>query len=364
MVKKYGRECNKSPTNSLKCDIIGMSAILKSCMGDAVMPKGTNQKLKLYYLSRIMLEKTDDEHMIKMPEIKKELEKYNVTADRKTLYDDLEALKVLGIEVIGEKIGRDYYYHVASKQFEIAELKLLVDAIQSSKFITEKKSNELIKKLTGLASDYEAAQLKRQVVVHGRVKTMNESIYYFVDDVHRAIAENKQICFEYMKWNLNKKMEKYREKPYTVSPWALTWDDENYYLIAYDEEADCIKHFRVDKMKSIEILKQRRVGRDKFREFNIAQYAKMSFGMYGGERTTVKIAFQNDLVGVFLDRFGRDIPIKPSKNKGWSETRVDVALSDQFFGWIFAIGEGVKMLGPASAVKKYKGKLVSLGEKY
>ena len=332
--------------------------------GDAIMPKGKNQKLKLYYLSRIMLEKTDDEHMITMPEIKTALEAYGVTADRKSLYDDLEELRVLGIDVIGEKVGRNYYYHVAGKQFEIAELKLLVDAIQSSKFITEKKSNELIRKLTGFCSEYEAAQLKRQVVVHGRVKTMNESIYYFVDDIHRAIAENKQISFEYMKWTPEKKMVKRREEPYTVSPWALTWDDENYYLIAYDEKADCIKHFRVDKMKSIEILKNKRIGRDKFREFNIAQYAKMSFGMYGGEKTTVKLAFENDLVGVFLDRFGRDITIMPSKNKGWSETRVDVALSDQFFGWIFALGQGVKILGPASAVKKYKMELGSLNEGY
>ena len=328
------------------------------------MPKGTNQKLKLYYLSRIMLEKTDDEHMLTLPEITRELEKYDVTANRKTLYDDLDALKILGIEVIGEKVGKYYYYHVAGKQFEIAELKLLVDAIQSSKFITEKKSNDLIKKLTGLVSNYEATQLKRQVVVHGRVKTMNESIYYFVDDVHRAIAENKQISFEYMKWNLDKKMEKRREEPYTVSPWALTWDDENYYLIAYDEDADCIKHFRVDKMKSIEILKKRRIGRDKFREFDIARYAKMSFGMFGGEQTSVKIAFQNDLVGVFLDRFGRDIAIKPSKEKGWSETRVEVALSDQFFGWIFALGKGVKILGPAGAVKKFTGELEDLRARY
>ena len=198
------------------------------------MPKGSNQKLKLYYLAKIMTEKTDDEHMITMPEIQQELLKYNVTADRKSLYTDLEQLSVLGIEVIGEKDRNHFYYHVGSKQFEIAELKLLVDAIQSSKFITEKKSNELIKKLTGFASEYEAMQLKRQVVVQGRVKTMNESIYYFVDDIHRAIAENKQICFEYMTWNVEKKMEKHRDEPYTVSPWAMTWDDENYYLIAYD----------------------------------------------------------------------------------------------------------------------------------
>lgn len=321
------------------------------------MPKGTNQKLKLYYLAKIMTEKTDDEHMITMPEIQKELLKYDVTADRKSLYDDLEQLRVLGIDVIGEKDRNHFFYHVGGKQFEIAELKLLVDAIQSSKFITEKKSNELIKKLTGFASEYEAAQLKRQVVVQGRVKTMNESIYYFVDDVHRAIAENRQISFEYMKWNTDKKMEPRRSEPYVVSPWALTWDDENYYLIAYDEEAGCIKHFRVDKLKSIQILKDKRIGRDKFKELNLAKYSKMSFGMYGGEPTKIKLAFKDEKVGVFLDRFGRDITISKSKQKGWSEASVDVALSDQFLGWIFAIGPDVKITGPKDVVKMFKKEL-------
>ncbi len=321
------------------------------------MPKGNNQKLKLYYLSRIMIEKTDDEHMITMAEIKKELEAYGMTADRKSLYDDLEALRVLGIDVIGEKVGRNYYYHVGGKQFEIAELKLLVDAIQSSKFITAKKSNELIKKLTGMASEYEADQLKRQVVVQGRVKTMNESIYYFVDDVHRAIAENKQIRFEYMKWNVEKKMERHREADYVVSPWALTWDDDNYYLIAYDEEAGSIKHFRVDKLKNIRILDERRAGRDKFMEFNLARYAKMSFGMFGGDPVKVKISFMDDMVGVFIDRFGRDITVRPSKQKGWSEINVDVALSDQFLGWIFALGPKVRILGPEEVVSRFKKEL-------
>lgn len=328
------------------------------------MPKGTNQKLKLYYLSRIMTEKTDDEHMITMPEIRKALEAYGVTADRKSLYDDFETLRVLGIDVIGEKVGRNYYYHVGSKQFELAELKLLVDAIQSSKFITEKKSNELIKKLTSMASEYEAAQLKRQVVVQGRVKTMNESIYYFVDDVHRAIAENKQIRFEYMKWNAEKKLERYRKEPYVVSPWALTWDDENYYLIAFDEEAGRIKHFRVDKLKSIQILDVKRSGRDAFKEFNLAKYAKMSFGMFGGEPVKVKIGFDNEMVGLFIDRFGKDLMIRPSKKKGWSEITVEVALSDQFFGWIFALGEKVKILGPEEVVEKFKGEIEGMKEVY
>ena len=321
------------------------------------MPKGKNQKLKLYYLYRILLEKTDDEHMITMPEIQQSLEAYDISADRKSLYDDLEQLSVLGVDVIGEKVGRNYYYHVGSKQFEIAELKLLVDAIQSSKFITENKSNALIKKLTSMASKYEAAQLKRQVMVQGRVKNMNESIYYTVDDVHRAIAENKQIQFRYMKWDENKKLVPRKDEPYVVSPWALTWDDENYYLIAYDEEADKIKHFRVDKLKDIEVLERKRVGRRNFLDFDLAKYAKMSFGMYGGEETKVRIAFKDEMVGVFIDRFGKDITIRPSDKKGWLEISVDVAVSDQFLGWIFALGNDVKIVGPKSVTDRYKSEL-------
>ncbi len=328
------------------------------------MPKGANQKLKLYYLARIMTELTDDEHMLTMPQIRKELETYGVTADRKSLYDDMEALRVLGIDVIGEKVGRNFFYHVGEKQFDIAELKLLVDAIQSSKFITEKKSNELIRKLTGMASKYEGAQLKRQVVVSGRVKTMNESIYYHVDDVHRAIAENKQISFEYMKWTVDKTMEKRRDRPYTVSPWALTWDDENYYLIAYDADADCIKHFRVDKIASIRILDEYRAGREKFREFDIASYTKMNFGMFAGEKTRVSIAFADEFAGVLLDRFGKGITIIPGDLPGWSETSVIVSLSDQFFGWIFALGTNVRITGPKSVQDRFAQELERLTKLY
>ena len=328
------------------------------------MPKGANQKLKLYYLARIMTELTDDEHMLTMPQIRKELEAYGVTADRKSLYDDMEALRVLGIDVIGEKVGRNFFYHVGEKQFDIAELKLLVDAIQSSKFITEKKSNELIKKLTGMASKYEGAQLKRQVVVSGRVKTMNESIYYHVDDVHRAIAENKQISFEYMKWTVDKTMEKRRDRPYTVSPWALTWDDENYYLIAYDADADCIKHFRVDKIASVRVLDEYRAGRDKFREFDIASYTKMNFGMFAGEKTRVSIAFADEFAGVLLDRFGKDIIITAGDKPGWSETSVIVSLSDQFFGWIFALGTNVRITGPKNVLDRFAQELERLTKLY
>ena len=329
-----------------------------------IMPKGTNQKLKLYYLSRIMTEKTDDEHHITMPEIQRALEGYGVTADRKSLYDDLEALRVLGIDVIGEKNGRSYSYHVGKKQFEIAELKLLVDAIQSSKFITEKKSNDLIKKLTSLASNYEASQLKRQVVVQGRIKTMNESIYYIVDDIHNAITNNKKIRFEYLRWNLDKKMERRKDKLYEVSPWALTWDDENYYLIGFDAEEDKIKHYRVDKMRDIELTDEKREGKEHFKRFDMAAYARMNFGMFGGEEVRVNLHFQNEMVGVLLDRFGKDISIYRTDKEGWSETYVDVALSDQFLGWIFSLGTSVKIVGPDDVVKRFKSELNAMKRLY
>lgn len=328
------------------------------------MPKGKNQKLKLYYLARIMMEKTDEEHELTMPQIKKYLEEYDVTADRKSLYDDLRTLEVLGIEVIGEQRGREYYYHVSSKQFEIAELKLLTDAIQSSRFITIKKSRDLIRKLTSLVSQYEASQLQRQVVVQGRIKTMNESIYYIVDDIHRAIAENKQIRFEYMQWNIRKELEPRKNTVYQVSPWALTWDDENYYMIAFDAKADMIKHYRVDKMQRIELTNVPREGRECFKNFDMAAYTNRSFGMYGGEDTRVKIRFKDYLVGVFIDRFGKDITITPDKAKGWSQTSFHVAVSDNFLGWIFSFGTDVEILEPKNVVDMYAGEIRALGRLY
>lgn len=321
------------------------------------MPKSANQKLKLFYLSRIFHEKTDDEHVLTMPEIKMHLEQYGITADRKSLYDDIDALRTLGFDIIGEKDGRNYNYHLGNKQFEIAELKLLVDAVQSSKFITEKKSGDLIKKIASLASDYEGQQLKRQVVVQGRIKAMNESLYYIVDEIHTAINQNIKIKFNYYKWDINKALVLRKGTKYEVSPWALTWDDENYYLIAYDSNAGKIKHYRVDKMRSIEHTGERREGRDVFAAIDMATYSRMSFGMFGGKKTKVKLRFRNDIVGVLLDRFGRDISIRATENEDWSEAWVDVAFSEQFLGWVFSLGDNVVIEGPTEAVERFKADL-------
>lgn len=328
------------------------------------MPKGTNQKFKLYRLAQIMLEKTDDEHYITMPEILSSLEAYGVTADRKSIYNDLRDLEVLGIEVEGEPVGGRYHYHVLNRPFELPELKLLVDAIQSSKFITERKTNALIKKLEQLVSQYEAVKLQRQVYVSGRIKTMNESIYYTVDAIHNAISENKKIRFQYYQWNVKKEMElRHGGAFYHISPWGLSWDDENYYLVGYDSEADTLKHYRVDKMLHIQMSDEKREGQEQFERLNMADYAKKSFGMFGGKEQKVKLLVKNELAGVMIDRFGKDIMMIPKEEKYFT-VNVDVHISNQFLGWVFSLGDGVKIISPDEVVEQMKQEVERLQKQY
>lgn len=333
-------------------------------VGDFIMSRGKNQKMKLYHLRDIMLKKTDSEHEITLSEIKDELEKRDVTAERKSLYNDIADLKDLGVEIVGTQKNNSYYYKVVKRDFELAELKLLVDAIQSSKFITEKQSRELIKKIEGFASEYEASKLQRQVYVQGRVKTKNESTYKSVDAIHTAIENNKQIRFKYLQWNIKKEMEeRHNGEWYVISPWALTWDDENYYLVAYDSKAEKIKHFRVDKMDKIQIQKELREGKQQFNRFDLAAYAKKNFGMYGGRDESVTVRVTNDKVGIFLDRFGKDISIfKADENH--VEIRFKAAISGQFFGWIFGLGDDVTIIGPKSVVDEAKGMIKMLSGQY
>lgn len=328
------------------------------------MPKGTKQKFKLIYLIKYLLESTDEEHKVTMTDILKYLESFDITAERKGIYNDIETIREIGIDVQGEKIGRNFYYYVADRDFEIAELKLLVDAIQSSKFITEKKSAELIKKLEGLVSVHEAKQLHRQVYVSGRTKTINENIYYNIDAIHSAIGANKKIRFQYFQWNIKKEMELRRDGTfYEVSPWALLWEDENYYLIGFDARNNEFRHYRVDKMLKISCLDLVREGREKFEKISMADYTKKNFGMFAGEEEIVKLEVHNRLIGVVLDRFGTDIMIIPAGEEHF-RINVRVAVSNQFFGWVFALGDDIKILGPEHVVSKVKEEVRKLGERY
>ena len=321
------------------------------------MSRGTNQKFKFTYLMKIMLAKTDDEHALTMPQIMEELEKYDVTAERKSIYADFQDMTdKFGIEIIKEQIGRETYYHVGSREFELAEVKLLIDAIQSSKFITQTKSRELITKVKSFVSEHQAKQLQRQVYINDRVKTMNESVYYNVDDIHTAINQNKKIRFKYYKWDINKKLvPRHNGDWFVVSPWALTWDDENYYMVAFDNLDHKIKHYRVDKMMRISIEEEQRNGKEAFKNFDMAEYSKATFGMYQGQKAKVKIRLANYMCGVFIDRFGKDISFRPIDDEH-SELHVDVNVSPQFFGWIFSLGKDVKVVGPEEVVEELRAK--------
>lgn len=328
------------------------------------MPKGTQQKFKLYRLEQIMLEKTDEDHYMMMPEILSALEEYGITADRKTIYNDLRDLEVLGIEVEGEPVGNRYHYHVVNRPFELPELKLLVDAIQSSKFITERKTNALIRKLEKLVSRYEAMKLQRQVYVSGRIKTMNESIYYTVDAIHNAISENRKIRFQYFQWNVKKEMElRHHGGWYHISPWGLSWDDENYYLVGYDSNVGQMRHYRVDKMVHIQMSEEKREGKEDFKRLDMADYAKKSFGMFGGREQEVKLLVENRLAGVMIDRFGKDVILIPADEEHFTIS-VEVYVSMQFLGWIFSLGEGVKIVSPEEVVEQMNREIDRLAQQY
>lgn len=326
------------------------------------MGNGISSKKKILYLSKYLLEETDESHPASMAQIMAYLESWDITAERKSIYRDMETLKDFGMDIV--KTANPSGYYIANRDFELPELKLLVDAVQASRFITEKKSTELIRKLEGLTSRAEAKQLQRQVLVGGRVKTMNESIYYNVDIIHTAILNNRKIRFQYFRWSMKKEMLLRRNgEYYVISPWALSWDNENYYLLGYDEEAGIIKYYRVDRMLRLSEDDAERTGKACFEEFDMSGFAKRTFGMFSGEERTLTILFKENLIGVVIDRFGKDTPIRPMDEDHF-QARVQVAVSPQFFGWLTGLGDGAKILGPEEAAKEYQEYLKQILAKY
>lgn len=323
-----------------------------------------DQKLRTLYLMEILLERTNDEHMLNATELCTILDQeYGISTDRRTIYTEMEILEKFGLD-IQQKKGKNSGYYIGARDFELPELKLLVDAVQSSKFITEKKSKELIQKLEKLCCKTDAAILSKYVFIVNRPKTENETVYYNVDYIHNAIYENKEISFQYAEWTTKKEFKLKREGAfYVVSPWALTWDDENYYLVAYDEVAGIIKHYRVDKMQRTKILKTDRKGEESFKNFDLASYAKKTFGMYGGIDAEVTLECKNELAGVVIDRFGHDVWLIP-QGEDYFKIKVLVSVSPQFFGWITGIGPGMKIIGPKDVKNQYKEYLLNVLENY
>lgn len=317
-------------------------------MNDKV--KNANNRLKILYLYKIFLDKTDEQHYLTMSDIVNQLKLYGISAGRKALYEDIEALKAYGLDIITIK-GRVSAYYVASRDFELPELKLLADAVSSSRFLTEKKSSELLKKIENLSSVHEAKQIQRQVYVTNRVKAMNERIYLNVDVIHRAIAENKKIRFRYFDYNIQKK-KTYRAGSRICSPYALAWDDECYYLIAYYDNRQTISNFRIDRMESVEIVDEKAVPKPE--NFIVADYMNSSFSMFSGTTQDVKLRFDNQLINAVIDRFGKGITIFPDGDSHFTvRVKVKAEHPEPFFGWLFQFGTMAEIIEPCELRDRY-----------
>lgn len=328
------------------------------------MARSSYQKLKPLYIMNYLLQNSDEEHLITMPQIIEHLKANGITSERKSIYDDIEALRFYGLDIVQGGTGKNAGYYIANRSFELPELKLLVDSVQSSKFITHKKTATLIRKIETLASIHEAQLLDRQVFVKNRIKTMNESIYYNVDAIHNGISQNRKIQFKYFEYTVQK-TRRYRKDGafYVVSPFAMTWDDENYYLVAYDSEAGIIKHYRVDKMTDISTTEEVRDGLEAYKALDMAVYAKKVFGMFSGEEENVQLRFENHLVGAVLDRLGRDVFIIADGEEHFT-VRANVVVSPQFFAWITGFGSAARIVGPDHVVEQMRQHIKSVADQY
>lgn len=316
------------------------------------MPRQGGQKLKLLYLQEILRRETDEQHPLSLKQIQAMLEQKGVFAERKSLYDDMEQLRLLGEDIVTVRDTTVRYY-IGERALDMTQLRLLVDAVQSSKFITRKKSEELIRNLESLTSRHQAGQLQRQVLVSGRIKHMNESIYYNVDSLQSALQENRQVMFQYFDWGMDKKQHLRHEGAfYQVSPWALTWDDENYYLIAYDHGSGFIRHYRVDRMLRIRQTDLPREGEQAFKRLDMAQHTQKTFGMFGGQPQPVTLWCSADMAGIVLDRFGQDVVLFQEGDTAFT-VRVSVVISPQFFAWLSGFGGQIRVQAPADVTAEY-----------
>lgn len=315
------------------------------------MSKTTRQKEKLLVLLEILKKESDENHPLVVPRLIEKLQARGITAERKSIYDDLETLRRQGYDI---ELRRGQGYYLGEREFQLAELKLLVDAVQSSRFLTDRKSMALIGKLSALASRHDAARLQRQVVVSGRVKTMNESIYYNVDRIHDAILNNSQIRFGYFDWDLGG-ARRARPGPYVASPYALCWDHENYYLIAHSARHG-LTHYRVDKMTRIQETGTPRVQTEETAKLDLAAYLKKTFGMFGGQEMTVRLRFPRRLAGVIYDRFGHDAMLIPDGEDHFTFTAA-VVDSPLFYGWLAGFGGQAELLSPPAARQEFRAML-------
>lgn len=319
------------------------------------------QKNKLLHLLRILWQETDEQHYLTTPELVEALKVRGIPAERKSVYSDMEALKEMGFEI--ERV-HNRGWHLLSRDFSLPELKLLVDAVQSSRFIPAGKSGQLIEKLEQLTSRFHAQSLHRQVFVAGRAKSLNQSIYYNIDAIHNAVAQRQQIAFRYFKYDrFRQKVYRHGGAAYQVSPFTLLRSDENYYLIAYDPRHQEIRHYRVDKMDQIRLLDSRIQGEESYQAMDLGSYARMHFGMFRGREAEVTLRCENNMADILIDRFGNQIAMVPLDQDHFT-CHVLLAVSPQFFGWLCGLGRGIAVTAPDWVVRDFQEHLNQVREQY
>ncbi|WP_028241861.1 helix-turn-helix transcriptional regulator [Pseudobutyrivibrio ruminis] len=312
------------------------------------MPHVGGQKLKILNEYQILMTESDENHQINAIEMTRRLQERGIPAERKTVYKDMSTLIDAGIDVVKGEKG----YYIGSRVFELAELKLLVDAVGASKFISQKKTKELVDKITGLASIDEAAQLSRQVVVPEKASSGNEKIFYTIDVIYQCLDNDRKMSFKYQEWTVTKEMQpRHGGKTYVVSPAFLLRNDENYYLVAFDDDSRQIRHYRVDKMISAAMTSEERSGAEERASLNPQEYVKQHISMFAGEERVVTIRFEKRLIGVVLDKFGKEIDVRPD-GVDYIKARISVAISPQFYGWL--TGVGATICFPEAEEEKFK----------
>jgi len=309
------------------------------------MPKSDNQKLKIFHILDYLQRNSHEQRPVRAAELIAMLDReHNISCDRKTVYSDVAALIEYGVDIVSIP-GKNGGYYIASRNFELPELKLLIDAVQSSRYLTEKKSRELIEKLLNQCNEQDAKLMKRNILVSGRVKSMNETIYYSVDTIQEAITQNRQIAFRYFDWDFGGK-RKYRERNYTASPYGLCQDNENCYLLALSDRHG-ITSYRVDRMTDISLLDAPRTPCPELTGNALIDHANRLFQMYSGDATDVKLRFHKDLINVVIDRFGKDTMLIPDGEEHFNFT-AKVAVSPMFLSWVMGFGSKAKILHPQS----------------
>ena len=312
-----------------------------------------SSKLRILYILRVLEEYTDENHQLTTAEIVNILEeKYNLTTHRTTIPTDIKILCDYGIDIITVKSSQNKYY-IGSRNLELPEIKLLIDAVQSSKFITLKKSKVLVQKLAGMTSKYQANKLNRNIVVDKRIKPNNEKIYYIVDALNDAVNQKKKVSFYYYDYLPNKKKHiKNNGEPYVISPYSLAWNGDYYYLIGYSDEREKTVIFRVDRIDKEPVILTEKITKAP-QDFDLAEYTNQVFQMYDGEEKTVKLKCNNELMKNIIDRFGEKVDVI-SKDEDTFIVSVTVDVCATFFGWILGFGGGIKIIAPDDVKEEYK----------